>query len=254
MIKETLHDNGLLELIIDAPPVNAFSLELLDRLSSRLEAVWQQETARIVILTGEGTGFCGGGDIKEVEALEGFEGILGHASGALRLSLAMLECPLPVITAVHGYCIGIGVIVAASADILVSSRGTRFVLAEIDNGATAGAIHALRLMPEKRVRAAMMTADPILAEELHAYGAIYELAPAHTAVRDSAIAIAAKIADKNAEAMRRLKQSLNNGTRVAELKTLFRAEISYTYELNMLGEARDGRKSFLTGRRRGYNG
>ena len=45
---------------------------------------------------------------------------------------------------------------------------------------------------------------------------------------------------------------MNGTTRVAELRQRYRAELSYTFELNLLGEASDARQSFLDGRRTGY--
>jgi enoyl-CoA hydratase len=253
MFTETLHADGVLELVIDRPPVNAFSIGLLHDLSARIEVVRDQEAVRAVVLRSAGRGFCGGGDVKEVEGLSGFEGILGQSSGSLRTSLAVLQCAVPVICAVHHYCVGVGVLIAGSADILVASRDTRFVLAEIDNGATAGAVQALKLMPEKRVRAAMMTADPVLAQELHALGSIYRLVDTHDAVAAEAMAVATKVAGKSAEAMRRLKMSLNNSTKAHELNTLYRAEMSYTYELNIMGDASAGRSAFIDGTRGSYS-
>jgi len=252
MFTETLHADGVLELIIDRPPVNAFSIGLLKDLSVRIEAVKDQPEVRAVVLGAAGRGFCGGGDVKEVETLAGFEGILGQSAGSMRLSLAVLECAVPVVCGIHAYCIGVGVLVAGSADILVAAQGTRFVLAEIDNGATAGAVQALKLMPEKRVRAAMMTADPILAEELHAFGSVYRLADDAAGVIAAARDLAAQVAGKSPEAMRRLKASLNNTTKAHELRTLYRAEMSYTYELNIMGEASAGRLAFVEGRRGSY--
>jgi enoyl-CoA hydratase len=252
VFNEHLHEDGVLELAIDRPPVNAFSIGLLQALSARIEAVRDQPEVRALLLRSEGRGFCGGGDVKEVEALEGFQGILGQSAGSLRLSLAVLQCAVPVVCGVHIYCVGVGVLVAGSADVLVASRDTRFVLAEIDNGATAGAVQALKLMPEKRVRAAMMTAEPVLAQELHALGTIYRLVDAHDAVAVEARAVAGRIAAKSPEAMRRLKLSLNNSTRAHELMTLYRAEMSYTYELNIMGVASDGRSAFIEGKRASY--
>lgn len=253
MFNQTLHADGVLELAIDQPPVNAFGIAFLRELAARIEAVAAEAAVRAVVLRAEGRGFCAGGDVKEVEGLDGFEGILGQSAGSLRLSLAVLECAVPVICGVHAYCIGVGVLAAASADILVASRDTRFVLAEIDNGATAGAVQALRLMPEKRVRAAMMTAEPVLAQELHALGGIYDLTEAHDDVAARARAIATRVAAKSPEAMRRLKLSLNNTTKAQELRTLYRAEMSYTYELNILGDASAGRSAFIDGRRKSYS-
>jgi enoyl-CoA hydratase len=252
MFSETLHADGLLELVIDRPPVNAFNIGLLKDLATRIELVKDQPDVTVVVLRAEGRGFCGGGDVKEVEALGGFDGILGQSSGSLGLSLAVLECAVPVVCGIHAYCVGVGVLIAGSADVLVASRDTRFVLAEIDNGATAGGVQALKLMPEKRVRAAMMTADPVLAQELHALGSIYLLVEDHDAVAAEARAVAARIAGKNPEAMRRLKMSLNNSTKAHELRTLYRAEMSYTYELNIRGDASAGRTAFIEGRRESY--
>jgi enoyl-CoA hydratase len=107
-------------------------------------------------------------------------------------------------------------------------------------------------MPEKRVRAAMMTAEPVLAQELHALGSIYRLVETHDAVAAEAMAVAARVAGKSAEAMRRLKTSLNNSTKAHELNTLYRAEMSYTYELNIMGEASAGRSAFIDGTRGSY--
>jgi enoyl-CoA hydratase len=253
MFSETLHADGVLELVIDRPPVNAFSIALLAELAARIEAVASETAVRAVVLRADGRGFCAGGDVKEVEGLSGFEGILGQSAGSLRLSLAVLECAVPVVCGVHAYCIGVGVLAAASADILVASHDTRFVLAEIDNGATAGAVQALRFLPEKRVRAAMMTADPIHAQELHALGGVYELTETDDLVAAQARLLAARIAAKNPEAMRRLKLSLNNTTKAHELRTLYRAEMSYTYELNILGEASAGRSAFIEGHRKSYS-
>ena len=52
--------------------------------------------------------------------------------------------------------------------------------------------------------------------------------------------------------MRRLKLSLNNTTKAHELMTLYRAEMSYTYELNIMGVASAGRTAFIDGKRASY--
>jgi len=252
MFSETMHADGTLELVIDRPPVNAFSIGLLRDLARRIERVKDEPEVAVIVLRAGGRGFCGGGDVKEVDGLSGFEGILGQSAGSMGLSLAVLDCAVPVVCGIHAYCVGVGVLVAGSADVLVASRDTRFVLAEIDNGATAGAVQALKLMPEKRVRAAMMTADPVLAQELHALGTVYRLVDDHDAVAAEALAVAGRIAGKNPEAMRRLKMSLNNSTKAHELRTLYRAEMSYTYELNIRGDASAGRAAFIEGKRESY--
>jgi enoyl-CoA hydratase len=251
MLSSTLHPDGVYELVIEHPPVNAFGIGLLGQLADELRSIGLRPEAKAVLLRSAGRGFSAGGDVKEVEQLDGFAGILGQAEGSMAVTIAILECPLPVICAVHNYCIGVGVLIAGSADMLLASEGTRFVLAEVDNGATTGAVHALKLMPEKRARAAMMTAEPVLAEELHALGSILRIVPEPELI-DAARRVAAVVASKPAASMRRLKESFNNTVRANELRTLYRAELSYTYELNIMGVASEGRSAFVDKKRSGY--
>jgi enoyl-CoA hydratase len=249
-LRQEIRDN-ILELIIDRPPVNAFSIGLLDELSASLKQAELNPDIHAILLRADGKGFCGGGDVKEVERLGGFAGILGQVRGSQAVSLGMINCPVPVVVAVHTYCIGIGVLLAGAADVVLASEGTRFVLAEIDNGATAGGVLAMRLMPEKRVRAAMMTADPVLAEELFSYGTIASVTKAD-GLAAAARSMAARIAAKNGGAMRRLKRSLNHSSRMHDLEAAYRAEVSYTYELNIMGVASEGRNAFIDGDRQSY--
>jgi enoyl-CoA hydratase len=248
--RQELRDN-ILEIVIDRPPVNAFSIGLLDDLSACIKQAGQNPDTHAILLRADGRGFCGGGDVKEVESLGGFEGILGQVRGSQAVALEIIHCAVPVVVSIHTYCIGVGVLLAGAADVVLASEGTRFVLAEIDNGATAGGVLAMRLMPEKRVRTAMMTADPVMAEELLSYGTIARITPAE-GLAEAARDMAAKIAAKNAGAMRRLKRSLNHSSRMQDLEAAYRAEVSYTYELNIMGVASAGRNAFIVGDRESY--
>lgn len=242
--------DGIAELVVDSPPVNALSIADLAELRAALSDAGADPTVRVVLLRSEGRGFCGGGDVKEVQSLPGFAGILGQAHGSLDTSLAIAECPVPVVGAVHGYCVGLGVLLAGSCDVLLAAEGTPFVLAEVDNGATSGVVQALGLLPEKRVLSAMLTAEPFLAEELHRYGSVYRVTTAGDLVA-SARSVAATVAAKRTEVVRRLKLSAR-GTFGRDLRQLYRAELSHTFELNMLGEASAARQTFVDGSRPGY--
>lgn len=243
--------DGVRELVIDRPPVNAFSIGLLKQLTAALHEAGSDPAVRCILLRADGRGFAAGGDVKEVEELEAFEGILGQSEWSCNVSLALIDCPVPVVCAVQGYCIGVGALIAASADILIAAADTRFVFAEVDNGATTGGAHALRLMPEKRARAAMMTAEPIMGEELLHYGSVLRIVEPGELV-ENARALADTIAGKPREAMTRLKESFNNSSRMEQFRTLYRAELAYTYELNLMGAASKGRQGFIAKDRAGY--
>lgn len=251
MIRTHQDYKGVCEIVIDRPPVNAFSIGLLQQLAAALDEAGSNPAVRCILLRAEGRGFAAGGDVKEVENLEGFEGILGQSEWSCKVSLALIDCPVPIVCAVHAYCIGVGALIAASADILIAATETRFVFAEVDNGATTGGAHALRLMPEKRARAAMMSAEAVTGEELSRYGSVFRIA-APDALVDNARAVAETIASKPRDAMIRMKESFNNSSHMEQFRTLYRAELAYTYELNMMGAAAKGRRAFISKDRAGY--
>ncbi|KXF55769.1 enoyl-CoA hydratase [Rhodococcus sp. SC4] len=250
MITEYRHENGLVELVVENPPVNAFSIADIRALTAHLRSYTDDTTVHAVLLRSEGRGFCGGGDVKEVQGMPGFEGILGQAHGSYGLTLAIADCPVPVVAAVHQYCIGIGVLVAGVCDIVLASPGTSFVLAEADNGATSGPIQAIGLIPDKRLRAAMFTCEPIFAEELHQYGSILAIVE-EAGLVEAARSTADTICAKRPNVIRGLKASMA-GSIGRDIKTLYRQELSYTYELNMSGDATAARGDFVDGRRQGY--
>jgi enoyl-CoA hydratase len=155
-----------------------------------------------------------------------------------------------VIGAIHGYCIGLGVLVAGVCDMLLAAPDTPFVLAEADNGATSGIVQAIGLMPEKRLRAAMFTCAPVDSAELLEHGSVLRLVPA-LELPAAALEVAATVASKRTNVVRGLKAAMA-GTLGRDIRAAYRQELSYTFELNISGEARDAREDFVSGRRGSY--
>lgn len=249
-IHQQLSASGVLEIVIDIPPVNAVDIAHLVELIAILDGIADRPEVHVVVLRADGRGWVGGGDVKEVQRLEGHQGILGQAHGSGGASVALHECAVPVIAAVHNYVIGLGVLLAGSCDVVVAGEGTIFVLSEVDNGATGGAIQAIGLMPDKRLRTAMFTCEPVLAEELQGYGSVHRVVPADQ-VRDTALALAETMAAKPPNVLRAAKKAIN-GSIGRRIRELYRAELSYTYELNLTGDAYAARDTFVSGTRKGY--
>jgi enoyl-CoA hydratase len=249
-IHESLSEQGVLELVIDAPPVNAVGIADLATLARAVADVSGRPEVRVVVLRGEGRGFIGGGDVKEVQRLPGFEGILGQVNGSTDLTVALHDCAVPVVASVHRYAIGLGVLVAGACDIVVADEGCTFVLAEVDNGATGGAVQAMGLMPDKRLRQAMFTCEPVLGRELATYGTVVAV-PDEASVLPEAMRLASVIAAKPPAVLRAAKAAVNGSAR-RDIGPLYRQETALTLELNMRGDAREARETFVSGARRGY--
>ena len=131
--------DGIAEVVIDFPPVNAVPVQGWYDLASAIAAAGADTSTRAVILAAAGRGFCAGVDIKEMQQVPGHEALLGANRGCFAAFAAVYDCPVPVIAAVHGFCLGGGVGLAGNADIVVAADDATFGLPEVDRGALGAA-------------------------------------------------------------------------------------------------------------------
>src|SRR6516162_7792198 len=97
---------GIAEVVIDYPPVNALPVAGWFGLADALAEVGADPRVCAVILAAEGRGFCAGVDIKEMQRSPGHEALVGANRGCFAAFAAVYDCPVPVIAAVHGFCLG----------------------------------------------------------------------------------------------------------------------------------------------------
>ena len=78
--------DGIAEVVIDVPPVNALPVAGWHELAAAVTAAGADPETRAVILAADGRGFCAGVDIKEMQRTEGYEALLGANRAATRRS------------------------------------------------------------------------------------------------------------------------------------------------------------------------
>ncbi len=233
---------GIAEVVIDHPPVNALDVEGWFALADAVTAAGKESENRVVVVRAEGRGFCAGVDIKEIQAV-GDSALIGANRGCYAAFEAVYACEVPVIAAVHGFCLGGGIGIAGNADIVVASEDATFGLPEVDRGALGAATHLSRLVPQHRMRSMVYTAQPATAEELHRYGSVLRVVPREQLV-DAALEVAEQIADKSPTILRRAKESLN-GIDPVDVRRSYRFEQGFTYELHVAGVADEQRAAFV---------
>jgi enoyl-CoA hydratase len=243
---DVLTRDGIAEVVIDFPPVNALPMQGWQELAAAVAAAGADPGTRVVILSAEGRGFCAGVDIKEMQATEGYAALVGANRGCFAAFAAVYECGVPVIAAVQGFCLGGGVGLAGSADVVLAADDAYFGLPEVDRGALGAATHLARLVPQQLLRAMVYTCDPVPALELKSYGTVLDVVPA-AELRTRACEFAAKIAAKDGEIIRLAKQSLN-GIEPVDMRRSYRYEHGFTFELNLTGISDRARQAFVTGR------
>jgi enoyl-CoA hydratase len=242
-ITSDIDASGIAEIVVDHPPVNALPVRLWFELASTLRVVGADPQTRVVVLRAEGRGFNAGVDIKEMQATPGFDALLGANRGCYEAFAAVYECPVPVIAAVHGFCLGGGIGLVGNADIIVASEDATFGLPEVDRGALGAATHLSRLVPQHKMRAMVYTSATATAAELHAFGSVLRVVPRES-LRDEARSLAADIAAKSPAVIRAAKESLN-GIDLWDVKRSYRYEQGFTFELNLSGVADEHRDAFV---------
>jgi enoyl-CoA hydratase len=235
--------DGIAEVVMSNPPVNALSVAGWFELASMVRGLGEDTAVRALILTAEGRGFNAGVDIKEMQRTEGFEALIGANRGCYAAFAAVYECAVPVIAAVHGYCLGGGIGLVGNADIIIASDDATFGLPEVDRGALGAATHLARLVPQHKMRAMVYTSATATAAELHHYGSVLQVVPA-SELREAARTVAAQIAAKSPTVIRTAKESLN-GIDPVDVKRSYRFEQGFTFELNLSGVADEARDAFV---------
>ena len=245
VLTETL-DHGIVEVVVDHPPVNALPAAGWFELAETLTRVGADPRTRVVILRAEGRGFNAGVDVKALAADDTGDELVGVNRGCYAAFAAVYDCPVPVIAAVHGFCVGGGIGLVGNSDVIVASDDATFGLPEVDRGALGAATHLARMVPAHRMRAMVLLAENATAEELQRYGSVRAVVP-----RDELVAtardVAEQIAAKSPTIIRRAKECLN-GIDPVDPKRSYRFEQGFTYELTVAGVADEARDAFAEGR------
>ena len=199
---------------------------------------------RVVVLRAEGRGFNAGVDIKEMQATEGFDALIGANRGCYAAFAAVYECAVPVIAAVNGFCLGGGIGLVGNADVIVASDDATFGLPEVDRGALGAATHLSRLVPQHKMRAMVYTSATATAAELHALRLGARGRAARRAARRGASRWPRRSPPSRPTVIRAAKESLN-GIDLWDVKRSYRFEQGFTFELNLSGVADEHRDAFV---------
>lgn len=238
---DVLLEQGIAELVIRHPPVNALDSAGWHGLASQVRDLGRDERVRVIVLRAEGRGFCAGVDIKELAAHP--ERIVSVNAGNYATFEAVHRCPVPVIAAVHGFVLGGGIGITGAADIVVASDCARFGVPEVDRGAMGGGAHLQRLFPVQKVRAMYFTGDMIDAAEAFRLGAVERVVP-RAQLREAALDIARKVAAKSPAMIRLAKESLN-GIEDGNLEDKYRWEQGFTLQAYMSPDSNETRQAFV---------
>ncbi len=246
---EVNRQGPIAEIVVNYPPVNALPVAGWYELADALISAGRDESVHAVVLGAEGRGYNAGVDIKEMQRTPGFSSLIGANRGCYAAFAAVYECAVPVVAAVHGFCLGGGIGLVGNADVIVASDDATFGLPEVDRGALGAATHLARLVPQHLMRAMVYTSKTATAAQLHEFGSVYRVVPREE-LREAALEVAGEIASKDPYIIRLAKESLN-GIDPVDVRRSYRFEQGFTFEINLSGRSDEHRDAFVAGSNEG---
>lgn len=200
---------------------------------------------RCIVLTGAGgKAFCAGGDLKERNGMTDADWRRQHAIFE-QMTLAVVECPIPVIAAVNGAAYGGGAELALACDFIYAARRARFALTEVTLGIMPGALgpqNLARAAGVRRAKEAVLTGLPFGAEEALAWGVANRVCD-DDALLDEALATAARIASNAPLATRRAKRTMSIGSDL-DLRSAFALDLEAYNQLVPTEDRQEGVRAF----------
>ncbi|MDR3565120.1 MAG: enoyl-CoA hydratase-related protein [Negativicutes bacterium] len=206
--------NGVALITINRPRIlNVLDLEVLAELSSILDELKQEDSAKVLVITGAGEkAFCAGDDVRPMVNLDPKEAREWVTIGQQTFH-KVEEYEKPIIAAVNGYAVGGGMELALACDIRVASEKAKFGLPEVKLGVTpsfGGAQRLPRLVGTGMAKWLAMSGRIIDAQEAYRIGLVERLTSPED-LMDTVMQIAEEINEKSTIAVRLTKAVINHG-------------------------------------------
>ena len=211
--------DGIGTLTLNRPEkLNAYTTEMGEEVTAVLRA-WREEAAvRAVILTGAGRGFCAGVDLEHLKAHQAGQNAssgprLGEEDFLRKLPLELVEYPKPLIAAVNGAAIGVGVTMILPCDVRIAAEEAKLGLAFVKLGILPGlgSTHLLsRIVGRAKALELVLSARTLPAREALEIGLVNQVVPA-AELAEAARGLAAAIAAHRPEVVAAAKAAVNYG-------------------------------------------
>ncbi len=240
-IIETSVDGGLGRLVLNHPPLNILTQEMLTEMRAALRSLEASPAVRVLLVSARGKHFSAGADVQEhlpphyrqmiPEFLETIAAIDGF--------------PLPVVAAVQGKCLGGGFEVVQAADIVVAADDASFGQPEIVLGVFPPA--ACVLLPERcdsGLAADLVLSGAVIgAVEAREHGLVRKIVP-RGELEVEATATAQRIARHSRAALEITKRALRNGSTQRHAAAFRDVGDIYVDELMNTADAIEGLRAF----------
>jgi len=246
-IQTELKDD-VLRVTIDRPEKkNALTNAMYTGLAEAVEQGDANPDVRVILLHGNGDGFTAGNDLEDFMA-NPWKG--QDVPPALRFIAAVAGATKPVVAAIHGSTVGIGVTILLHCDLVYAANNAKLMMPFVNLGIVpeAGSTLLLRaMMGHQRAAELMMLGGPFSAQRAYELGLVNAVVPAETLLT-TAMGVALLLAEKPAAALRATKALMKKAC-AAELERAIREEVQILAERLVSPETREALTAFVQKRK-----
>jgi enoyl-CoA hydratase/carnithine racemase len=215
-LRVTRRDDGVAILTLALPERrNAMTAELTTAWGETIAGLRHDRSVRAVVVTGEGTAFCAGGDLSWIGESPDLtvDSIRDRMLPFYRTWLSIRDLDAPSVAAINGHAVGAGLCLALACDLRYAARGAKLSAPFTQLGMHAG-MAATWLLPEAvgvaRARELLLTGRAVEAEEAERIGLVNGVYDADTLLEET-LKVAARIAGAAPIATRLTKAGLRTG-------------------------------------------
>ncbi|MCM2387570.1 enoyl-CoA hydratase/isomerase family protein [Streptomyces albipurpureus] len=223
-------DGFVLHVVLDNPrsDMNAIDRAMHDDLTKLFRMLKQESQARVVLLSGRGRAFSVGGDFEWFRTLRSPHALAELNRDAKQLIWDMLDVEIPIVTAVHGYAMGLGTSIALYSDVIFMAESAKIADPHVKAGIVAGdggVVAWPMAVGPARAKEFLMTGDALTAAAAERLGLVNHVVP-DAELEERALAFARRLAEGAPMAVRFTKMAVNKLVKQA-LGVAFDASTGY---------------------------
>jgi enoyl-CoA hydratase/carnithine racemase len=242
-----------------ADTLNSLTFDIYARLRDLFAELERDERVKVVVLTGEGKGFCSGGDVHDIIGRllsYGAVDMTAFARMTGDVIRNMRRLRKPIIASINGMAAGAGSVLALASDLRIASAEAKiaFLFTRVGlTGADMGAAYLLpRVIGVAKATELLMLGDSVKAEEAHRIGLFNEVVPAgELAARTQALA--ERLRDGPSFSLGMTKELINNGLSM-DLNTALDAEARAQTICMLADDFKEFHASFVEKRKPKFRG